>query len=41
MLLRRVVGWNYYDYDEQSLVGPTLPRHFHANLATVALRYAF
>jgi hypothetical protein len=36
-----VVGWNYYDYDEQSAVGPTLPRRFHANLATVALRYAF
>lgn len=36
-----VVGWNYYDYDEQSLVGPTLPRRFHANLGTVALRYSF
>lgn len=36
-----VVGWNYYDYDEQSLAGPTLPRRFHANLATIALRYSF
>lgn len=36
-----IVGWNYYDYDEQSVVGPTFPRRFHANLATVALRYSF
>jgi hypothetical protein len=35
------VGWNYYDYDEQSLAGPTLPRRFQANLVSVALRYSF
>jgi hypothetical protein len=36
-----VSGWNYYQYSEQSFVGPTAPRYFHANTATVALRYAF
>jgi len=34
-------GWNYYQYGEQSFVGPTAPRYFHANTATVALRYKF
>jgi hypothetical protein len=35
------LGWNYYQYNEKTFVGPTSPRYFHANLATVALRYAF
>ena len=34
-------GWNYYQYGEGSFVGPTLPRYFHANNTTLALRYAF
>jgi hypothetical protein len=34
-------GWNYYQYGEGSFVGPTAPRYFHANNATLALRYAF
>jgi hypothetical protein len=34
-------GWNYYQYGEQSFVGPTDPRYFHANNATVSLRWAF
>jgi len=34
-------SWNYHDYNEKSASGPTLPRDFHANLATVALRYSF
>ena len=34
-------SWNYHDYNEKSDSGPTLPRDFHANLATVALRYSF
>ena len=34
-------GWNYYQYNEGSFVGPTAPRYFHANNATLALRYAF
>jgi len=36
-----IAGWNYYQYNEPSFVGPTAPRYFHANLATVALRYKF
>ncbi len=36
-----ISGWNYYQYSEQSFVGPTAPRYFHANTATIALRYAF
>jgi hypothetical protein len=36
-----IFGWNYYDYDERSLVGPTLPRKFHSNLATISARYSF
>ena len=34
-------GWNYYEYGEQSFVGPTGPRYFHANNATFSLRWAF
>lgn len=34
-------GWNYYQYGEKSFVGPTDPRYFHANNATVSLRWAF
>ncbi len=34
-------GWNYYQYAEGSFVGPTAPRYFHTNNATLSLRYAF
>jgi len=34
-------GWNYYQYGEGSFVGPTAPRYFHVNNATLSLRYAF
>lgn len=34
-------GWNYYQYKEESFAGPTDPRYFHANNATVSLRWAF
>jgi hypothetical protein len=34
-------GWNYYQYNENSFVGPTLPRYFHANVTTLSLVYAF
>jgi len=34
-------GWSYYQYAEDSFVGPTLPRYFHANVTTLALKYAF
>ncbi len=34
-------GWNYYQYNEGSFVGPTAPRYFHANNVTESLRYAF
>jgi hypothetical protein len=34
-------AWNYYQYGEESFVGPTAPRYFHANNTTLALRYAF
>jgi len=34
-------GWNYYQYNEGSFVGPTAPRYFHANSVTESLRYAF
>jgi hypothetical protein len=35
------IGWNYYQYNEGSFVGPTAPRYFHANLLTESLRYEF
>ncbi len=35
------LGWNYSQYGEKDVVGPTLPRYFHANDVTVALKYAF
>jgi hypothetical protein len=35
------MGWNYYQYNEGSFVGPTAPRYFHANALTESLRYAF
>jgi len=34
-------GWNYYGYGEDSPVGPTSPRNFHADMVTLALRYDF
>ena len=34
-------GWNYYQYNEGSFVGPTAPRYFHANTITESLRYSF
>jgi hypothetical protein len=34
-------GWNYYQYGEKDFVGPTLPRYFHANEATLSLQYSF
>jgi len=34
-------AWNYYQYGEDSFVGPTAPRYFHANNTTLALKYAF
>jgi hypothetical protein len=34
-------GWNYYQYGEKSFVGPTDPRYFHANNATLSLQWAF
>jgi len=33
--------YNYYDYGEASLVGPTAPRDFRANLVTLSAKYAF
>ena len=29
-------AWNYYQYGEDSFVGPTAPRYFHANNTTLA-----
>lgn len=34
-------GWNYYGYGEEGPAGPTLPRNFHANIVTLAMRYQF
>jgi hypothetical protein len=34
-------GWNYYQYNEGSFVGPTAPRYFHTNTVTESLRYSF
>jgi opacity protein-like surface antigen len=33
-------NWNYYDYKENSDVGPTLPRNFRGNVVKVSIRYA-
>jgi hypothetical protein len=33
-------GWNYYDYNEKSDPGPTLPRDFRGNTFTLSLRYS-
>jgi hypothetical protein len=33
-------GWNFYDYNEKSDPGPTLPRDFRGNAFTLALRYS-
>lgn len=33
-------GWNYYDYNEKSLPGPTLPRDFRGNTFTLSVRYS-
>jgi opacity protein-like surface antigen len=33
--------YNYYSYGEGTPVGPTLPRSFHGNVFTLAVRYAF
>ena len=33
--------WNYYDYHERGNPGPILPRDFHSNTGTIAVRYAF
>jgi hypothetical protein len=32
-------GWNYYDYNEKSNPGPTLPRDFRGNMFSLSLRY--
>jgi hypothetical protein len=32
-------GWNYYDYNEKSDPGPTLPRSFRGNVFTLSMRY--
>jgi hypothetical protein len=32
-------GWNYYDYNEKSSAGPTLPRDFRGNMFALSLRY--
>ena len=39
--LTALAAWNYYQYGEKSFVGPTDPRYFHANNATMSLRWAF
>jgi hypothetical protein len=33
-------SWNYYDYNEKSNPGPTLPRDFRGNAFTLSLRYS-
>lgn len=33
-------GWNFYDYNEKSNSGPTLPRDFRGNTFTLSLRYS-
>jgi hypothetical protein len=32
-------NWNYYDYNEKSEPGPTLPRDFRGNVFTFSIRY--
>ena len=32
-------GWNYYDYNEKSNPGPTLPRDFRGNMFAMSVRY--
>jgi hypothetical protein len=32
-------GWNYYDYNEKSDPGPTLPRDFRGNSFSMSVRY--
>jgi len=32
-------GWNFYDYNEKSDPGPTLPRSFRGNVFTLSMRY--
>ena len=32
-------GWNYYNYNENSGAGPTLPRDFQGNVYTISMRY--
>jgi hypothetical protein len=33
--------YNFYGYGEGLPIGPTLPRNFHGNIITLAVRYAF
>jgi hypothetical protein len=33
--------YNYYGYGEQSPIGPTAPRNFHANIYTIGVHYAY
>ena len=33
-------GWNYYDYNEKSSPGSTLPRDFRGNMFSMSLRYS-
>jgi hypothetical protein len=33
-------GWNYYDYNEKSAAGATLPRDFRGNTFSLSLRYS-
>ncbi len=33
--------WNYDQYNEESFVGPTLPRYFHDNRSFLSARYSF
>lgn len=32
-------GWNFYDYNEKSDPGPTLPRSMRGNVFTISMRY--
>ena len=33
-------AWNFYDYNEKSNPGPTLPRDFRGNVFTLSMRYS-